>query len=74
MWAVSTSVGEAAELLHGGCLKQLLGVRTSVANEFAELGCFPLHVCFLQQILRSIEHMHQTILVLSNLQWLASVL
>ena len=48
------SIVEAAEVLHKGFLKSLLGIQKFTANEvvLAELGRFPLQTHFLQQILR----------------------
>ena len=42
VWAVSPNVGEAAEVVHRGFLKQLLGVGMSTASEIvlAEFGRF----------------------------------
>ena len=53
VWGVSPSVGEAAEVLHRGFLKHLLGVRISTTNNIvlAEFG-LPLQIHFWQQILR----------------------
>ena len=60
VWGVSPSVGEAAEVLHRGFLKHLLGVRISTTNEIvlAEFGRFPLQIQFWQQILR---YHHRTV-------------
>ncbi len=60
VWGVSPSVGEAAEVLHRGFLKHLLGVRISTTNEIvlAEFGRFPLQIHFWQQILR---YHHRTV-------------
>ena len=64
MWAVDPSVCDAAKLLHRGFLKQLLGVRMSVANKIvlAEIGHFPSQVHFVQQIL----HCHHGTVALDN--------
>ena len=60
VWGVDAKRGVAAETLHKGFLKSLLGVRTSVATHtvYAELGQFPLQLHFRQRILR---HHHRTI-------------
>ena len=60
VWGVSPSVSEAAEVLHRGLLKHLLGVRISTKNEIvlAEFGRFPLQIHFRQQILR---YHHRTV-------------
>ena len=69
--------GAAAEALHKGFMKSLLGDRKSVATHMvlAELGRFPLQIHFWLRILR---HHHRTIAldneVLSNLQWLMALL
>ena len=59
-WAVSSNVGEAAEVLHRGFLKQLLSVRISTTNQIvlAEFGRIPLQIHFWQQILR---YHHRTV-------------
>ena len=43
VWAVNPSVGEAAEVLHRGFLKQLLSARMSTTSDIvlAEFGRFP---------------------------------
>ena len=60
VWTVSPSVGEAAEVLHRGFLRHLLGVRISTMNEIvlAELGRFPLQMHSWQQVLR---YHHRTV-------------
>ncbi len=60
VWGVDTKCGAAAEALHRDFLRRLLGVRKSTANHMvlAELGRFPLHIHFWQQILR---YHHRTI-------------
>ena len=54
VWGVKSSLGAAAELLHRSFLKSLLGIRKSTSNEIvlAELGRYPLQICFWQQILK----------------------
>ena len=54
VWGVKSSLGEAAELLHRSFLKSLLGIWKSTSNEIvlAELGRYPLQICFWQQILK----------------------
>ncbi len=54
VWGMKRSIVEAAEVLHKGFLKSLLGIQKFTANEvvLAELGRFPLQTHFLQQILR----------------------
>ena len=46
--------GAAAEALHKGFMKSLLGVRNSVATHMvlAELGRFPLQIYFWMRVLR----------------------
>ncbi len=60
VWGVDDKCSIAAEVLHRGFLKHLLGVRKSTANAMvlAELGRFPLQIHFWQQILR---YHHRTI-------------
>ena len=60
VWGVDAKCGAAAEALHKGFLKSLLGVRKSIATHMvlAELGHFPLQIHFWQQILR---YHHRTI-------------
>ena len=57
---MNPNVGQAAEVLHRGFLKQLLGVRMSTTSYImlAEFGHFPLQVHNWQQILR---HHHRTV-------------
>ena len=54
VWGVKFNLGEAAEVLHRSFLKSLLGIRKSTSNEIvlAELGRYPLQICFWQQILK----------------------
>ena len=63
--------GAAAEALHKGFMKSLLGVRKSVATHMvlAELGCFPLQIHFWLRVLR---YLHRTI-ALDNARHLAMV-
>ena len=60
VWGVDAKCGAAAEALHKGFMKSLLGVRRSVATHMvlAELGCFPLQIHFWLRILR---YHHRTI-------------
>ena len=60
VWGVDDDCGAAAETLHKGFMKSLLGVRKSVATHMvlAELGRFPLQIHFWLQILR---YNHRTI-------------
>ncbi|KAL3134763.1 hypothetical protein ABBQ32_14214 [Trebouxia sp. C0010 RCD-2024] len=64
VWAVNPSISEAAEVLHRGFLKHLLGGRMSTASEIvlAEFGRFPLQIRFWQQVLRC----HHILLALDN--------
>ena len=58
-------------------MKSLLGVRKSVATHMvlAELGRFPLQIHFwLQSCAIIMGQLHQTMHVLSNLQWLMALL
>ena len=54
VWGVDAKCGAAAEALHKGFMKSLLGVRKSVAIHMvlAELGCFPLQIHFWLRVLR----------------------
>lgn len=72
VWAVNPSVSEAAEVLHRGFLKHLLGVRMSTASEWvlAEIGRIPLQVLFWQQVLR---YHHRVVALDSRLVKLAMV-
>ena len=60
VWGVDARCGAAAEPLHKGFMKSLLGVRKSVATHMvlAELGRFPLQIHFWLRILR---YHHRTI-------------
>ena len=60
VWGVDAKCGAAAEALHKGFMKSLLGVRKSVATHMvlAELGRFPLQIHFWLRILR---YHHRTI-------------
>ena len=53
VWGVDAKCGAAAEALHKGLMKSLLGVRKSVATHLvlAELGRFPLQISFWLRIL-----------------------
>ena len=57
---VDAKCGAAAEALHKGFWKSLLGVRKSIATHtvLSKLGRFPLQIRFLQRILR---YHHRTI-------------
>ena len=73
VWAVNPTVGQAAELLYRGFLKQLMG-RMSVASEIvlAGFGLLTLQVHFCSRFcVITTKHLYQTILVLStaSLQW-----
>ena len=54
VWGLDAYCGAAAEALHKGFLKSLLGVRKSIATHvvLAELSQFPLQIHFWQRILR----------------------
>ena len=54
VWGVDAQCGAAAEALHKGCLKSLLGVRKVIASHMvlAEVDQFPLQIHFWQRILR----------------------
>ena len=64
VWGVDAKCGAAAEALHKGFLKSLLGVRKSIATHMvlAELGRFPLQIHFWQRIL----HYHHRTIALHN--------
>ena len=50
VWDVKSSLGKAAEALHRSFLKSLLGILKSTSDQvvLAELGCYPLQICFWQ--------------------------
>ena len=60
VWGVDAKCGAAAEVLHKGFVKSLLGVRKSVATHMvlAELGRFPLQIHVWLRVLR---YHHRTI-------------
>ena len=66
---MDTKRGVAAETLHNGFLKSLLGARKSVATHmvYAELGRFPLQIHFWQRILASPIGCHHRTIALDNI-------